>query len=128
MRLRWPECSRLWREVNFGVSCPRKPGSASCGRDHYIGTRSLRGRPSYIYLIQCREKAVGSDGALALQIPAQHTDVANVAAPHGVKHVADERDRADHAIERDIADHAGDQMPRRAEPARFDNDIGRDGG
>ena len=58
----------------------------------------------------------------------QQRHVAAVGAPHHVKGVAEERHRADDAVDRDIGQHPGDQMARCAELAGLAHDVKRDHG
>ncbi len=58
----------------------------------------------------------------------QQRHVAAIGAPHHVKGVAEERHRADDAIDRDIGQHPRDQMTGRAELAGLAYDVKRNQG
>jgi hypothetical protein len=58
-------------------------------------------------------------------MPPQQRHVAAVGTKHHVKGVAEERHRADDAIDRDIGQHPRDQMTGRTELARLSNDVKR---
>ena len=63
--------------------------------------------------------------ASPVEMVSQQRHVAAVGAPHHVEGVAEERHRADHAVERDVDQHPRDQMAGRAELARLAHDVER---